>query len=68
MTAAAARVEVMIERWTIAGATDYRWSVWRDGKRLAMGGPHPSFEASEADARAACRKALGREPDRVTRL
>ncbi len=30
--------EVVIERWTGPdGATEYRWSLWRDGYRVEMG-------------------------------
>jgi len=68
MSGAADRIEVMIERWSNARGTDFRWSIWRAGKRLGMGGPHATLEASEAEARAACARTLGRPPDRVTRL
>jgi hypothetical protein len=62
-------VEVMIERWTaLDGSVDYRWSVWRDGKRVEMGGPHATPEGSEAAARRFCLTELGSAPDRVTRL
>jgi hypothetical protein len=61
--------EVMIERWNNRdGSQDVLWSVWQDGKRVHMGGPLPTADAAEAEARAFCRKALGREPDRVTTL
>ena len=62
-------IEVMIERWTaLDGSVDYRWSVWRDGRRVEMGGPHATADASEAAARQFCRAELGCEPDRLTRL
>lgn len=63
-------IELMIERWIdLSGATDYRWSLWREGGRVAMDpNGHPSPEDCEVEARAFCRRALGRDPDRVTRL
>lgn len=62
-------LEIMIERWTaLDGSIDYRWSVWRDGRRVQMGGPQATVEASEAAARAFCADELDRTPDRVTRL
>lgn len=62
-------VEIIIERWiAAAGGTDFLWSVWRDGKRVEMGGAHDNAEASEAAARGYCREILGMEPDRVSRL
>jgi hypothetical protein len=62
-------VEIIIERWIQRdGRTDFMWSVWRDGKRVAMGEPADSAEAAEAHGRAACRQMLGGEPDRITRL
>jgi hypothetical protein len=63
------RIEVIVERWVnLDKSTDFRWSIWRDGTRVQMGGPHPSAEASEQEARAFCRKSLGRDPDHVERL
>jgi hypothetical protein len=62
-------IEIIIERWDSAtDGTRFLWSVWRDGKRIEMGGPHDRAEASEAAARRYCTAALGCEPDRVTRL
>ena len=62
-------IEVIIERWTsLAKSTDFRWSVWQDGSRIQMGGPHRSLEESEGEALAYCRTSLGRKPDRVERL
>jgi hypothetical protein len=62
-------VELIIERWSsFDGSVDYRWSVWHDGKRVQMGGPHTTADASEADALGFCNKALRVQPDRVTRL
>ena len=61
--------ELIIERWTnLNQSTDYRWSVWVDGKRVQMGGPHKTAEESEREGKAYCRKSLTRDPDRVTRL
>lgn len=62
-------LEVIVERWSsFDGTIEYRWSLWRDGKRLQMGGPHDNAAASEADARTFCERALDAEPDRVTHL
>ncbi len=62
-------LEVIVERWSdFDGTVDYRWSVWKDGKRVEMGGPHEDADASEAEAVAFCRRRLGADPDRVTRL
>ncbi len=62
-------IEAMIETWSSPqSGTTYRWSLWRDGTRVAMGGPHETIEASEADARAFCADRLKQDPDRVTRL
>ena len=63
------RIEVIVERWTNPDkSTDYRWSIWRAGTRVQMGGPHASAEASERDAVAFCRKNFQRAPDRIERL
>ncbi len=62
-------LEIMIERWTaLDGTVDYRWSVWRDGRRVQMGGPQDTPDESEAAARKFCSEELGCAPDRVTRL
>lgn len=62
-------IEVMIETWSSPQTgTTYRWSLWRDGTRVAMGGPHGSIDESEADARLFCEDRFKRAPDRVTRL
>jgi hypothetical protein len=60
-------IEIIIERWSGPDGTTFRWSLWRNGSRVTMGGPHRSAEESEKDARAHC-KELGHDPDRVTRL
>ena len=63
-------IEVMIERWVNPdSATDYRWSVWRDGQRLAMGNqPYSNQDDCETAGRAFCLQELGQEPDKVIRL
>ncbi|MBV8534254.1 MAG: hypothetical protein JO128_01605 [Alphaproteobacteria bacterium] len=62
-------LEVMLETWSAPQTgTTYRWSVWRDGTRVAMGGPHDTIQESEAEARAFCAARLRGPPDRVTRL
>jgi hypothetical protein len=61
-------IELIVERWTDATASTYRWSLWVDGERSEMGGPHKTAEGSERDGRAFCRERFGREPDRVSRL
>jgi hypothetical protein len=63
------RIEVIVERWSNPDkSTDYRWSVWRAGNRVQMGGPHDSADASEREAIEFCRKSFQRAPDRVERL
>jgi hypothetical protein len=63
------RLEVIVERWTnLDQSTEFRWSVWRGGTRVQMGGPHDSAEASEREAVAFCRQRFDRGPDRVERL
>ncbi len=62
-------IELIVERWSgFDGSVDYHWSVWQDGKRVQMGGPHADAEASEADALSFCDKTLRARPDRTTRL
>jgi len=62
-------LELMIETWSSPRTgTTYRWSLWRDGARVGMGGPHESSDDSEAEAREFCEERLRRAPDRVTRL
>ena len=63
-------IEAYIERWSsYQGATAYRWSIWRDGRRIHMGGTeHGAAEGAEAEARAFCEQSLGQPPDQVTRL
>jgi hypothetical protein len=63
-------LEVIIERWTDAGGTtEFRWSLWRDGHRAAMGHEaHGTAEDCEAEATAYCRQSLGCNPDRITQL
>jgi hypothetical protein len=60
-------IEIIIERWSGPDGTAFRWSLWLDGSRVEMGGPHAAADDSEAEARAHCAR-LGRTPDRVTRL
>ena len=61
--------EVMLETWSSPQTgTTYRWSLWRDGTRVALGGPHRTMDESEADARAFCVDRFKSQPDRVTRL
>jgi len=63
------RIEVIVERWSNPDrSTDYRWSVWRGGSRVQMGGPHVSAAASEREAIEFCRKSFQRPPDRIERL
>jgi hypothetical protein len=63
------RIEVIVERWGNPDkSTDYRWSIWRGGTRVQMGGPHPSAEASERDAVEYCTKKFKRGPDRIEHL
>jgi len=63
------RIEVIVERWSNRDkSTDYRWSIWRAGTRVQMGGPHASAEDSERAAVEFCRKNFQRAPDRIERL
>ncbi len=63
-------IEVVIERWdNFDGSVDFRWSVWRDGRRLHMAGEaYRNAESCEDEARLFCLRGLGHEPDKVTRL
>jgi hypothetical protein len=62
-------LELMIEVWRDDDEGDsFRWSLWLDGKRVGMGGPHAGAAESEAEAVALAERRLGRRPDRVTRL
>jgi hypothetical protein len=62
-------IEVIIERWTsLKKSTDFRWSVWRDGSRIQMGGPHGTCDESEREALEYCQSSLRRKPDRIERL
>ena len=63
-------IELFIERWTgFDGNTEYRWSLWSEGRRIQMG-PHgfSSVGECEAEARDYCLRALGRNADRVSKL
>ena len=63
------RIEIIIERWTNPNkSTEYRWSIWRGGSRVHMGGPHASVEDSEHEAVEYCADKLKRAPDRIERL
>lgn len=62
-------LEIVIERWQgLDGKTDFRWSVWHEGKRIQMGGAFGEAAACEAEAQQFCLTAFGRPSDRVTRL
>jgi len=62
-------LELKFETWSHPKTgTTYRWSLWQDGKRLAIGGPHSSPDESEAEAREFCAERIRLSPDRVTRL
>ena len=61
-------LEVIIDRWSKAGNTNYLWSVWRDGQRVHQGDAHDSEgDACEA-AVGFCRRELNSEPDQITHL
>ncbi len=63
-------IELFIERWTgFDGNTEYRWSVWNDGHQIQMG-PHSYSGDDECEAEALdfCVRALGREPDKASKL
>ena len=61
-------IEVIIDRWTKDGQTEFLWSIWQDGRRVVQGDVYATGEAADAAARAACRAELGCEPDQVTHL
>ena len=63
-------LEVMIECWSgAAGVASYRWSLWQDGHRIAMGeNAFASADDCQAEATAYCQEEHGTAPDRVTRL
>ncbi len=62
-------LELVIECWQVpANAALFRWSLWQDAKRIGMGGPHATAQASEREALKICSGRLGRHPDRVTKL
>lgn len=62
-------IQAIVERWNNAdGSVDYLWSLWRDGRRVHMGGPSRSSESAAAEAAAFCRESLGCEPDELREL
>jgi hypothetical protein len=62
-------LELIVERWTGRdGNTDFLWSLWHDGRRVRMGGPHLDAGDCEKEALQACETELGMKPDRITRL
>lgn len=62
-------LELMIETWSNPqSGTVYRWSLWIDGKRVAMGGPHATVNEAEVEAIKLCAARIGRPPDRITRI
>ncbi len=66
-----AMIEVVIEeRWTGPYSTTvHRWSVWRDGHRIARGRKaFTDADDCESEALDFCGKTLGEKPDKVTRL
>lgn len=64
-----AMIELIIEHWkNLDGSSQYLWSVWRDGKRLGVSRPTSLPEDAEQQGLDWCRKSIGGQPDRVTRL
>ena len=62
-------LELMIEQWKNPdGSSHFLWSVWEDGSRIGMGRAAATPAAAETEGLSWCRKAAGREPDRVTWL
>ncbi|MBM3511970.1 MAG: hypothetical protein FJX61_17810 [Alphaproteobacteria bacterium] len=61
-------IEVIVDRWSKAGKTDFPWSVWRDGKRIYQGNAQANASEAERVARSYCKLELKCEPDRVTHL
>ena len=61
-------LEVIIDRWSKSGKTDYMWSIWRDGQRVYQGGVHDSDGAAREAAVGFCQHELKAEPDQITEL
>jgi hypothetical protein len=61
-------IELMVETWSGPKGTSYRWSLWKDGARVGMGGPHEDRAASEEEGRSFCAENLRTLPDRTTTL
>ena len=61
-------LEVIIDRWSKSGKTDYLWSVWRDGQRIHQGGVHQNDSAARDVAVGFCRDELDAEPDQIIEL
>ena len=61
-------LEVIIDRWSKAGRTDYLWSVWDQGRRIHQGEAHRDEGEAREAALTFCRAELDREPDRITDL
>ena len=62
-------VELIIEHWrNLDGSSQYLWSVWRDGKRIAMSRPSTAQQDAEQQGMDWCLRSTGAAPDRVTRL
>ena len=61
-------IEVIIDRWSKAGKTDFLWSVWRDGQRVCLGDSYDKESGAREAAVSFCRSELDCEPDRITQL
>jgi len=62
-------VELIIEHWrNLDGSSQYLWSVWRDGKRIAMSRPNATQHDAEQKGLDWCRQKTGGQPDRITKL
>lgn len=62
-------LEIVVECWRgPTGKADYRWSLWRDGRRIHMSGPFAEPKDCIAEGQDHCRAAFGRPADRVTEL
>lgn len=61
-------IEVIIDRWSRSGKTDFLWSVWRDGQRIYQGDSHDNEDGARGAAIDFCRSELDHEPDRITQL
>lgn len=62
-------IELIVETWSGPKGTNFRWSLWQDGSRIAMcGRPSTTVAACEAEGKDFCSERFQRAPERTTRL